>query len=324
MSTARRVLHLNRQLGAAQVRNRTLMSPVSIGHNFLLSKTTSAWSYSGTEEWQDTYEECGKSSQSPIDINTKTALTNVKGEEQSLSSRISYHALSHRTLVNTGHNVQVNGNFGFINLPDGEYEALQFNFHFPSEHTINGMHAAGELQIIHQKSGSIGTDDLAIVAILLEEEQNLPFDQQGSNEEQLKWLSQLGFGTHLPKQGKEVGIKDQVDLNAFKNQFQSGYYHYKGSLTTPPCSQTAHWFVLQKFGAVTSSMVESFKEIYPYPFNNRPVVALNGRAVTYNIPKLPEEYVYVSHYKSGATLIGVPHIMLAVSSALIMLHVIAL
>jgi len=319
-STALRALHLNRQ-SWVQPQNGTLMPLQSTepAHSFLLSES-SKWSYRETTEWQDTYEECGRSSQSPIDIDSGGALTNIEGEERSLSSRVSYRALSDRTLINTGHNVQVNGNFGTLHLPDGDYEALQFNFHFPSEHTINGMHTAGEMHIIHQKSGSTGTDDLAIIAVMLEEEQKLPYDQQGSNEEQLTLLSRLGFGSHLPKAHKEVKIMDQVDLNVFKRELHGGYYHYKGSLTTPPCSQTVHWFVLQEFGAVTPNMVASFTEIYPYPFNNRPVAALNGRTVTYSTPEVPKEYVYTSYYKSGAHLTGIHCVGLAFAWSLLVVH----
>ena len=48
------------------------------------------------------------------------------------------------------------------------YNTLGFHFHFPSEHTINGTHAAGEMHIVHQREGASGLEDLLVVGVLLD------------------------------------------------------------------------------------------------------------------------------------------------------------
>ncbi|MDZ7648145.1 MAG: carbonic anhydrase family protein [Cytophagales bacterium] len=54
-------------------------------------------------------------------------------------------------------------------------------------------------------------------------------------------------------------------------------YHYVGSLTTPPCSESVQWLVLRETKKVTADQVAAFSsKIGP---NNRPVQGLNDRTV---------------------------------------------
>ena len=63
--------------------------------------------------------------------------------------------------VKTGHDERVGS---VLAVPA---QVLQFHFHFPSEHAIDGSLYAGELHIVHQKVGSKGTDDLLVVGVML-------------------------------------------------------------------------------------------------------------------------------------------------------------
>ena len=55
------------------------------------------------------------------------------------------------------------------------------------------------------------------------------------------------------------------------------YYHYLGSLTTPPCSQGVNWNVMKEVSYVSKSQVDKFKEFFPH--NARPTQPLNKRVV---------------------------------------------
>lgn len=55
------------------------------------------------------------------------------------------------------------------------------------------------------------------------------------------------------------------------------YYTYRGSLTTPPCTEAVTWFVLEAHGSVSEEQSQAFGRIFPA--NARPVQALNGRVV---------------------------------------------
>jgi len=64
------------------------------------------------------------------------------------------------------------------------------------------------------------------------------------------------------------------------------YYAYKGSLTVPPCSANANWYVIEKPMMITKEQLEHFdlrwKDNPNYAGghgNNRPVQPLNGRVV---------------------------------------------
>merc|ERR1712107_690716 len=183
---------------------------------------------------------------------------------------------------NGGKNVQVNGGFGTFKLPDGDYEVKQFHFHFPSEHEVDGKLAAGELHIVHQKKGSSGTDGLAVVGIVLDQQSN------AAETPETKFLNQLGFGTELPGKNSKTTVAEPLDLNSFANEFAGGFYHYTGSLTTPPCAEKVHWYVCQKTVPVNKAVVDSFKARFPE--NNRPVQPLNTRKLVASSLSVPGEF----------------------------------
>ena len=67
---------------------------------------------------------------------------------------------------------------------------------------------------------------------------------------------------------------------------RKGYFHYSGSLTTPPCSEGVRWFVMKEPIFVSSEAIANLRNtISHFPNynhfnqNNRPVMPLNGRAV---------------------------------------------
>lgn len=240
------------------------------------------WSYQDPASWKAGYPSCGGDMQSPINL-----VKPPHSHDESQKLNYNYHPLSGLSLDNNGHNIQVNGAFGSLHLPDGEYQVAQFNFHFPSEHEIDGKISAGEMQIVHQKVGSTGSDDLAIVSVLLEAGSTLPGDS-------IPFLENLGFKGELPAEGVQKPIPGPVNIGKdFAHQLIGDFFHYKGSLTTPPCSETVHWFVVEEPASVTQEMVEHFKSLFPSS-NNRPVQALNGREL------VEDSFTVKGEYKSGA------------------------
>ncbi len=57
----------------------------------------------------------------------------------------------------------------------------------------------------------------------------------------------------------------------------SRYYTYPGSLTTPPCTETVTWFVLQEYAQLSSQQLDAFRRILGNNF--RPLQKRNQRTV---------------------------------------------
>jgi len=243
------------------------------------------WGYKDTGKWNEEFPLCTGKEQSPVDLKGGA---DVGGD--SLKGRLKYKALENRDLFNNnGKNVQVNGPFGTLFLPDGYYDVKQFHFHFPAEHSVNGKLAEGELHIVHQKRGSEGTKDLAVIGIILEDTD--PKVVVDGNKPELQFLKKLGFDDDLPAKRMRMTVEEPLDLNAFADQLDGGFWHYEGSLTTPPCAEKVHWYVMQKTAPVSKAMIAKFKE--KFPENNRPVQGMNKRKPVLGDVEVAGEFPYI-------------------------------
>lgn len=211
------------------------------------------WDYdkNGPDRWGEFGESCslGKA-QSPINIlSTQTAQlnnTHTLALNESIKSKAS--------VVDNGHAIQVNvENGGTITVDGVEYKLAQFHFHGLSEEQIDGKHTDLVAHMVHKSAfGS-----LLVVAVLFNE---------GKAPQKLiqKTLDSVGKSI-------EINPADLLPKNA------NSYYHFMGSLTTPPCSENVKWYVMKDIQSVTKQQVESMRKFYAK--NYRPVQPLNGRIV---------------------------------------------
>lgn len=224
----------------------------------------SHWGYTGEAgpahwgELSEAYEACGTGrSQSPIDIGRAA-------HADAAAPRMQYGATPLK-IVNNGHTVQVNYGPGSTLVTDGKtYRLLQFHFHSPSEHHVSGKPQAMEAHLVHQaEDGS-----LAVVGLLLQEGDANPF------------LEKIWPG--IPSEvGHEVEVAGVTVNVADLLPARPGFFHYSGSLTTPPCSEGVRWFVIDEPGTVSKAQVERF--LGAVPENARPVQPLNGRVVEHRM-----------------------------------------
>ena len=223
------------------------------------SEQSPHWEYkgkAGATHWGDLeqdYASCklGKE-QSPIDI---------RGAKKAKLDPIGFHyTAGDAEIVNNGHTVQVNlAAGGTIDLSDGEYKLLQFHFHTPSEEKIKGKNYPLVAHLVHKNAAG----NLAVVAVLF---------KVGKENAALKQV----FASLPGKAGDKQALEGGIDLTSLLPAEQ-GYYAFKGSLTTPPCSEGVRWQVLKTTSEISAKQLAAFRKLYP--MNARPVQPLNGREV---------------------------------------------
>ncbi|TDJ66714.1 MAG: carbonic anhydrase family protein [Planctomycetota bacterium] len=97
-------------------------------------------------------------SQSPIDLVTGAAV------QEDLPDLTFDYAFTPLDIVNNGHTIQVNVASGqSLMIGADTFGLAQFHFHGPSEHTLDGQHAAMELHLVHEDaSGNIAVAGMMI------------------------------------------------------------------------------------------------------------------------------------------------------------------
>lgn len=163
-------------------------------------------------------------------------------------------------IVNNGHTIQVNYDKGSkFSFDRTEYELKQFHFHAPSEHTFDGVAADMETHLVFSTPGK----RLAVIGILMVVGAENPFFAK--------------FWDSLPAKENEA-ITRELDLNVGDLlPTNRDYFHYDGSLTTPPCSEGVKWIVLRQSVTISASQVNRFKAIFPV--TSRPTQPLGERIV---------------------------------------------
>jgi carbonic anhydrase len=209
------------------------------------------WSYEGTsgpDKWgsldaADAVCSIGHQ-QSPIDISGTVAA-------RQLPLRIEWSKRPD-TIVNNGHTVQLNFAEGdTLRVGDRRYRLVQFHFHHPSEHRLEGKSFPMEAHFVH----AAPEGGLAVVAVfLVPGKANATFNKIVS--------------TMPEHEGEPIKADAAVDPGRLLPAGRI-YYHYEGSLTTPPCSETVEWMVLASPVEVAEADIARFAKLYP--MNARPL-----------------------------------------------------
>ena len=161
---------------------------------------------------------------------------------------------------NTGRTIQVNPDPGSGIVLDGvRYALQQFHFHHGSEHTVDGARLPLEMHLVHRSDQ--GT--LAVVGVLF---------RVGAANAGLApvWacLPAAPGGTAVPS--------GRLDLSALLPAGRTTW-RYRGSLTTPPCTEGVAWVVLAEPLTLSAAQIDAFAALYPN--NRRPVQPLGERVL---------------------------------------------
>jgi len=217
------------------------------------------WDYvgeKGPDKWgalQPEFSACdsGKA-QSPIDL---------VGENSAGLSAIKYHYNNTKNPVikNNGHTIQIDyGPGSYAIIQEKKYNLLQFHFHSPSEHQIHGKQADLVAHLVHKADDG----EIAVIALM--------FDEGDRNE----FLAAI-WGA-MPKNYGNVILNYTMNVI---NMLPGGkaYFHYMGSLTTPPCTEQVNWNILSAHVPISAGQINAFKRIFPN--STRPIQPLNGRKI---------------------------------------------
>jgi carbonic anhydrase len=215
------------------------------------------WSYSGGHgpwSWGHQTPQCGYGQvQSPIDLSG-----DGESEEAGELPPLSFHYGAVPLVVeNTSRLLLVPARGGgHLRLGDERYELVQFHFHVPSEHTVQGWAADAELHLVHR--GASG--DLVVIAVLL---------TAGEGHEALRRIIE-----RLPVEPCHRSTSGgMLELDSLLPE-EGDYVTYSGSLTTPPCSEKVHWMVMTQPLTASAQQLQALAPMGP---NNRPIQPLHGR-----------------------------------------------
>ncbi len=224
------------------------------------------WSYegdSGPSNWASLdpdFKPCSEGqAQSPINITTY--------QEHTASISLHYGVTALR-LFDNGFTIQIDCDAGAYVCYEGRrYNLQQFHFHHPAEHTIDNQRAAMELHFVHADEAG----QLLVIGVLLEIGEQAP-PAYG------QIFEHIPTATDEPPQHPTV----MLHLNELLPPAPR-FFSYSGSLTTPPCSEGVTWLLCDQSITITQEQVDIFTARYPY--NARPIQALNNRDVRLITPR---------------------------------------
>jgi carbonic anhydrase len=160
------------------------------------------------------------------------------------------------TVENLGHTVQLNFEPGnTITFDNKVFEFKQLHFHTPAEHLIDGITYPMEMHVVNtlkdQPEGE--TPEYLVLAFLVKMGKENTFVDR--------------FIDQIPEEAQEAA---PIDLNAVKesalfsdslSSVGNAYYYYKGSLTTPPYTESVNWCVLKKIFEASPEQIKRINEI---------------------------------------------------------------
>ena len=223
----------------------------------------------GPEDWCSlgtNYVACcgGSGEQSPIDI----VLSAVRFDKRLPRLRLNQARVTTLGVTNNGHTVQatVPAGAGTLQVGDTLYNLLQFHFHTPSEHAVEGEHAPIEMHMVHKTADGSKTAVLGV------------FILRGKKNKELEKI-----WSDLPgEEGEGIAVSGFRLPKIVPSKHTS--FRYAGSLTTPPCTEGVSWILLTTPITMSRAQIEKFQDVFSgdeFPNGNaRPTQPLRGRIVS--------------------------------------------
>jgi carbonic anhydrase len=222
---------------------------------------------------------CGQgTSQSPVDIRTDRVAAYRGGP------LLLRYESSELVVENTGHVVEVPipaGGSDTLQIGADRYALVQYHFHAPSEHAVDGRRADVEAHFVHMNADGA----TAVVGV---------FYRCGPDPNPVLDRILLAAPDTVGEEGHAGDASPAELLQRIKGVTATGggptrvnsFHSYSGSLTTPGCTEDVRWSVLADGGQVSNAavahlhhVIARFPDYDGFPNNNRPLQPLHGRVV---------------------------------------------
>lgn len=274
------------------------------------------WDYQN-QPWDIEYCNNLNSYQSPININTNTAISPGNSDEYDIgkfaTSLKNQEFLAILNDPSLGHQLKFDfpaESEPFIQISQNSSLACsQFHFHFStSEHSIDNNFSFGEMHLVCYNSEKYSTLDTAIhnpendkeavnvlgfLVDICQEKSNVNASRRNKNGE---ILSENGLkfdensqddSCHNSHFQKIIDLKENFESSVAKNSLilplpenLSTYYRYLGSLTTPGCEEVVVWSMFSESVKISAEQADIIKSWESHLIkNNRDVQELKDRQI---------------------------------------------
>ncbi|XP_025830337.1 carbonic anhydrase 15-like [Agrilus planipennis] len=261
------------------------------------------WGYSKEEQakWKEQFKSCGGLRQSPINIHKaigkRMRALKLRNYRDPLPGPLMLHNNGHTVALEIAHpprNQSVPYVVGGLLTKTYKFESLHFHWgersDLGSEHTFSGKRYPMEMHMVHRnknyptmEEAMKHADGLTVLAFFykLHEDNNKQLDQ---------------LVKHLPSvyvPHANITLTETFALTSLipSRENMRRYYIYKGSLTTPPCSEAVTWIVFPSAMPVSEVQLNKFRSMFGHDShtkltnNFRHVQKTGRRKVFVRIPR---------------------------------------
>jgi carbonic anhydrase len=229
------------------------------------AQTAAPWTYEGRTgplNWgklDPSYRACSQGKeQSPIDI---------RGARLNKAlPPIEFHYIAGAvTVENDGRTIVVHAEPRSYMVAGGvRYDLQELVFHHPSEESVHGKLADMDVELVHRSADG----KVAIVAVRLAESLGGPNATLAT------------IWHNMPdKAGDSQKVDDMVNAGGLLPA-DRGYWTYMGSMTTPPCAEGVHWFVMEQ--ELTISREQATQFVKRFRIDSRELQDPHGRKIEAN------------------------------------------
>lgn len=181
------------------------------------------------------------------------------------------------TITNNGHTLVVTPAGGnSVEIGGETYRLAQFHFHTPSEHMDNGRHSPMEMHLVHVDAAG---NPKVVVGIFIDgllEESDTPGSQNDPRASRV--LDGLVLPAHKDDTRAVDGTINLMDLlPIYFGRHRGEHIEYKGSLTTPGCTEGLTWVVMAYKLHTPPEVVARFHKIMGDNYRN--TKPMHGRKI---------------------------------------------